>query len=280
MERYNLNKNDFSKLQFELKPLSNHFLKNKNLKPSKHDYFQIIWFKNSGNHYLDFEIVPHKDNTLFLINQNQTHHFCQNSSNEGYLIKFKDNFLSDFCTDILARFTISIFNEIEKNHIELTDSNSQIIEGIANNILQELTEKKENHLDIVLHQFLNMLYYIERIKNKQIQQAINTDFYKVVTFKKLIVKNFNQSLSIQEYASKLNISSKKLTLLSKKHTSLTPGNLIKELKILEAKRLLSNQNIHIKEIAFILGFDQPTYFTKFFKKATLVTPKQFQNEIP
>jgi AraC-like DNA-binding protein len=43
--------------------------------------------------------------------------------------------------------------------------------------------------------------------------------------------------------------------------------------------MLSNQNISIKEVAYSLGFNQPTYFTKFFKKDTKITPKQFQEQL-
>ena len=56
----------------------------------------------------------------------------------------------------------------------------------------------------------------------------------------------------------------------------TPANIIKGCKLLEAKRMLSNQNISIKEVAYALGFDDPTYFTKYFKKGTTYTPKEFQ----
>ncbi|WP_435264331.1 helix-turn-helix domain-containing protein [Tenacibaculum sp. nBUS_03] len=75
------------------------------------------------------------------------------------------------------------------------------------------------------------------------------------------------------------MSSKKLTTLTKQHTGLTPANLIKDIKILEAKRMLSNQDVSIKEVAYSLGFDQPTYFTKYFKKETQLTPKEFQHSI-
>ena len=60
----------------------------------------------------------------------------------------------------------------------------------------------------------------------------------------------------------------------------TPANIIQSVKILEAKRKLANKELSIQEIAFDLGFDQPTYFTKYFKKATGTTPKEFQSLLP
>lgn len=283
MKKYDLHKNDFSKLHFELKHLAPYFLRNKAKasKPHRHSFFQLLWFKTSGNHYIDYEIIKHPPNTLFLISKNQVHYFCPESSNEGYLFHFNDSFVSNYSLDLLSRFTVSIFNEISEPYINLANNDSRIIENICKDVLLELEEKKENYSHIIMHQFLGLLYKIERIKNEQIsfKTDANSDFYKIVKFKQEVIKDIDQQLSIEDFASRLGISTKKLTTLTKQYTSLTPGTLIKELKILEAKRILSHQDISIKEVAYSLGFDQPTYFTKFFKKETKLTPKQFQEQL-
>ncbi len=283
MEKYDLHKNDFSKLHFELKKISPYFLRNKQKasKPHRHSFYQLLWFRNSGKHYIDYEVIKHPANTLFLINKNQIHYFCADSSNEGFLFHFNDSFISNLNLDLLSRFTISIFNEIVEPYIILEDQNSRIIEDNAKRILTEFEEEKENYSHIILHQFLGLLYQIERIKNEQtpFKTDANSDFYKIVKFKQEVIKNIDEQLGLEEFASRLDISTKKLTALTKQYTSLTPGALIKELKILEAKRMLSHQDVSIKEIAYSLGFDQPTYFTKFFKKETKLTPKQFLQQV-
>ncbi len=283
MKKYDLHKDDFTKLHFELKALTPYFQRNKEKasKPHRHSFFQILWFKNSGNHYIDYEVVKHPANTLFLINRNQVHYFCPDSNNEGYLFHFNDSFISNLSLELLSRFSISIFNEIGDPHIFLGETDTKIIESMTCDLLQELEEEKTNYQQIAIHQFISLLYHIERIKKNSVSFNVdtNSDFSKVVKFKQLLIENVDQNLGIQDYSDRLGISSKHLTKLTKQHTSLTPANLIKELKILEAKRMLSSQNISIKEVAYSLGFDQPTYFTKFFKKEVSVTPKQFQERL-
>ncbi|MEO0572137.1 MAG: AraC family transcriptional regulator [Bacteroidota bacterium] len=284
MKKYDLHKNDFSKLHFELKALAPYFLryKEKASKPHRHSFFQLLWFRERGKHYIDYDVIEHPENTLFFINQNQVHYFCAESSNEGYLFHFNASFISNLSSELLSRFSISIFNEIGPPFVHLGIEEAELLEITSQIIIREFTEKKANYTDIIIHQFLGLLYRIERLKKKKVTYNIdsNSDFSKIVKFKQLIVHNVDQNLSIQEIAKELGLSSKKLTSLTKQHTGLTPTGLIKEMKILEAKRMLASKSASIKEIAYSLGFDQPTYFTKYFKKETTKTPKQFQELLP
>ena len=284
MEKYDLHKNDFSKLHFELKKQAPYFLRNKTKasKPHRHSFFQLLWFKEKGQHYIDYEVIEHAENTLFFINQNQVHYFCTESSNEGYLFHFNTSFISKLSSELPSRFSISIFNEMGPPFLSLAIEEVKLLEIISKSIMKELTEKKENYADIVMHQFLVLLYQIERLKREQTTFDIdsNSDFSKVVQFKQLIIEQFDQNFHIKEIAKELGLSPKKLNALIKQYTSLTPASLIKEMKILEAKRMLASKSRSIKEIAYSLGFDQPTYFTKYFKKETTKTPKQFQELLP
>ncbi|WP_109830663.1 helix-turn-helix domain-containing protein [Reichenbachiella versicolor] len=283
MKTYHLHKNDSSKLHFELKETKPYFFVNedKASKPHRHTFFQILWFKEEGRHYIDYEVIDHPANSVFLVNQNQVHYFCPESSNEGYLFHFNDSFISKLSMDLLFRFSVSIFSEIGQPFIHLTEGQVEKVGSITDSIMSELDDQEENFENIVMHQFLNLLFELERIKKKQTTYTIdsNSDFSIIVKFKQLIIENISQNLSIQDYSKQLGVSAKRLTSLTKQYTSLTPANQIKELKVLEAKRKLSNKNISIKEVAYSLGFDQPTYFTKFFKKETSTTPKQFQEQL-
>ena len=283
IKKYDLNKNDLSKLHFELKSAAPYFQKNieKASKPHRHSFYQIVWFKEKGNHYIDYEIISHPKNTLFLINKNQVHHFCPESKNEGYLFHFNDDFVSKYGQDILDRFLVSIFNEVTKNHIILSDHEMFNFASITDHILSEMELKESNYKDIIFHHFQTILLYIEQIKKKQddFDFKKNSDFSLIVRFKRLISERLNEFHNIDDYASSLNNSSKKLTSLSKQFLNNTPATVIKETKLLEAKRILSNQNTSIKEVGYLLGFDQATYFTKYFKKETGLTPKQFRESV-
>lgn len=283
MKKYDLHKNNFSKLHFELHSILPYYLNNKEKasRPHRHSFFQLLWFKNPGEHYVDYQVLQHPKNTLFAINQNQIHHFCRRSSNEGYLFHFNDSFISTIGLNILPRFILTIFNEIHSPYLVLTTAQSIFFKRLVKTIEIASDTKGENRSEIVMHQFMTLLYKVEEIKKEKFSFPLDlkSDFSTVVKFKQLIIQNIDQQLQITSYANALGISQKKLTSLTKEHTGSTPSTMIKGIKLLEAKRCLSEHKYTVKEIAYRLGFDQPTYFTKFFKKGTGLTPKQFQTQV-
>ena len=58
----------------------------------------------------------------------------------------------------------------------------------------------------------------------------------------------------------------------------SPLKIINERIVLEAKRQILHSTLSIKEVAFQLGFEDPSYFVKFFKRMTGKMPKEFKNE--
>lgn len=69
---------------------------------------------------------------------------------------------------------------------------------------------------------------------------------------------------------------KSLTAACKQTSGATPKQLIAQRLTLEAKRLLAHSKQSVHQIAFSLGFNEPTNFIKFFKKYTALTPRQFR----
>jgi AraC family transcriptional activator of pobA len=77
----------------------------------------------------------------------------------------------------------------------------------------------------------------------------------------------------------LSISKKTLNSIVKSEIGTTVSQTISDRIILEAKRKLTDSNSYINQIAFDLGFNDPYYFTKFFKKQVNCSPREFRNSI-
>ncbi len=280
INRYDLHKDDYSKLHFELYDAGSYLGKNQKPAsvPHRHSYYQLIWFKTAGRHFVDYEVIDHPQNSIFFISRNQIHHFCTESPNQGYLFHFNDFFINRAGAGLMERFSTTIFNTIGKGHLVLSAEEAQKMEQLTTLISSEVLNKGANYEQQVFHFFQAMLFQIERLLEKDVNLDIGTDpdFKLAADFKKLILDRIDTFLTIQDYAKALGTNSKKLTSVSKTFLMSTPAAVIKESRLLEAKRMLSNQNLSIKEIAYSLGFEDPTYFTKYFKRGTELTPREFQ----
>ena len=282
IKRYDLHKNDYSKLHFEIKSAKEYVHKyiDHATKPHRHSFYQVIWFRNAGNHYIDYEVIHHPENTLLFISKNQVHHFCENASNEGVLFHFNENFINTHELSMMERFLATVFNEIGTNYFQLSAKDAQKLETIATYIFDEIALNQKNYNDLVYHYFITILLDIERVKLQEHQYTKPTDnsLSLAISFKKLIREKADSFLSIQTFSTLLNTNTTKLNTACKTHLLDTPANIIKAYKIIEAKRMLSNQKTTIKQIAYALGFEEAGYFTKYFKKATGLKPKEFQQK--
>lgn len=96
-------------------------------------------------------------------------------------------------------------------------------------------------------------------------------------FLTLVQKYFRTERFLEFYAEKLDISSKHLSRSVKLQTGYSATEWIERFVILEAKVLLKSSNLNIQQIASELKFPSQSFFGKYFKKCTGMTPREFRN---
>lgn len=96
-------------------------------------------------------------------------------------------------------------------------------------------------------------------------------------FLALVQENFRKERFLDFYASKLEITPKHLSRTIKKQTGFTAVEWIERFVILESKVLLKSSNLNIQQIADELNFPSQSFFGKYFKKFTGMSPKEFRN---
>ena len=97
-------------------------------------------------------------------------------------------------------------------------------------------------------------------------------------FLEFVRGNFEHNHSLSDIAEKLGTTEAKLNEQSKQFTGKTAQNVIYGLIASEAKRLLTYRDLSVKEVAYRLGFNDPFYFSNFFKKHVQVSPKAYQHK--
>jgi two-component system response regulator YesN len=100
----------------------------------------------------------------------------------------------------------------------------------------------------------------------------------VENVKDYIKKHITQKLSLNDIAALYGISPNYLSALFKKYNSCGYSEYITEQKIAKAKRMLTEDNLKVYEVADALGFESAFYFSKVFKKVTGTSPSEYLNE--
>ncbi|MCM1337525.1 MAG: AraC family transcriptional regulator [Candidatus Amulumruptor caecigallinarius] len=98
------------------------------------------------------------------------------------------------------------------------------------------------------------------------------------TFMRLLQSHYTREHSIRFYADEMNLSAKYLSLLIKKVSGRLATEWIDDYVILEAKNLIKYSSMSIQEIAYALNFPNQSFFGKYFKRHTGLSPKAYRNQ--
>jgi AraC-like DNA-binding protein len=285
IEEFHYLKDKPQKRQFDIYDLAEYYQSNSehSSKPHTHSFYQIIWFiSKKGKHFIDFKDYQIQENSLFFISKNQVHYFEHRSDYKGYLIHFNESFILSNETDINFFLTYNIFNNSEKPFIQIHKNLKNQISSYFNQISIEVPNSSEFGNNSILSYLLkSMLLLIEREKRKSIKTETtkinqNSRFLK---FRDLLEKQFNKKWSVTDYAKELAISTKTLNAIIKIEMGKTVSQVINDRIILESKRKLTHTNAYINQIAYDLGFKDPYYFIKYFKKHVKCSPSEFRKSI-
>lgn len=270
--------------EFEIVDLSELYNKSKNILTHLHraGFYHIIWFKDCNvTHWVDFNPIKIKSNSLLFLNKDVVHRFDNKQKVKGKVLLFTDSF---FCktegdTKFLKRTVL--FNDIlEVSPLEIDNKLTQF-----NTILHLMTDESqllndEFQSNILQKLLYNFLLFAEREKHKigftKIKKGADLDY--VMLFKEILESDFKEQKQVNYYARKIIVTEKRLNLATTKILGKSPKELIDERVLLEAKRILAHTNDSIKEIAYHLGFEEPTNFIKYFKKNFSITPTEFREQ--
>nr|WP_140960313.1 AraC family transcriptional regulator [Flavobacterium jejuense] len=234
--------------------------------PHRHDFFSLVWFtKSSGINVIDFEEYEIKPNRLFFMQPKQVHNWSYSKESQGYILVFDAHFISEIPLEIM---NITFF-DLKPNSIKL-------LKVLLENLIEE-SKLNDNLREKSIVSGINfLLLHLTRItKDLELNKK-----YKPITllkFSKLVADTISKNLTVKDYADQLHLTVEKLNELCKENYGQNPKNIILEKKITEAKRLLYFTDLSIKEIAFQLGFEDSSYFSRIFKLKTKLSPSNFKS---
>ncbi|MPQ46708.1 helix-turn-helix domain-containing protein [Marinifilum sp. N1E240] len=276
---------DESKALFHIHKIQNmcEEVRKQNDVPHMHNYYTITWIKEGeaihSTKYVDYTL---RANSILFVPPGLMHRFIMNEHCNGYTITFDETFFSIKENGEGSVSDSTLFSNPDfKSIIHLDEVQVQIFQSIAGLMEREFNGESKYRHDMLYHQLKMFLLESRRIYEDQhdLDQSLNDEHpgSVIIKFKQLIDENYRDKKNVSSYADMLNLNPSCLNEISKKTTGVTAGELIRGRVIKEAKKMLFGSDLHTKEIAYDLGFQDPAYFSRFFKKYTNQTLSDFRS---
>jgi AraC-like DNA-binding protein/mannose-6-phosphate isomerase-like protein (cupin superfamily) len=246
--------------------------------PHRHSFYVICLIRSgSGIHVIDFEEFEVRPNRLFIVSPLQVHFWKLNTNTNISLVQFSERILNFNNESVSSLLSILIMN---RNYLDLSSDQSNEVLSIAKKLEQETVETDNFSADIILGYLIVLCRLIERMAEiKDVHNQIKSKGNKMQLFLELVEKNFTRNKGVSYCADELYITPNYLNMLSKKHFGKSASEMIASRIMLEAKKLLYHTTSDISQIAFELGYEDPSYFTRSFRRFERKTPSEFREEI-
>jgi AraC family transcriptional activator of pobA len=242
--------------------------------PARDSFYEIYWLKhNKPLHFVEDGKVKVKGDWMYLVPPFRIFPFDK-TGKEGLLIAFNRELL----VMEPKEYSLSLFRLFSRHGdfstLFMDEHNSGNLHVILRLLIDEYCEEPPN---VLLQRTLLKAFLLKLMSNRD-QELVspNVNEKRIYHFLLLLDHHFTTQRDVDFYASKLNLSSKRLNQILKERFNRTIGQLLKERIIIEAKHELFAGKGGVKEIAFKLGFYDASYFSRFFRKATGVSPEQYR----
>lgn len=242
------------------------------LAPRQRDYHELMWIEEGvANFLLDGDVYSIESNAFFVFPKGRIHQFLPKEAVKGQVIRFTEDVLDDY-----PRLLFSKFNQVSQ--VKISIENQTIFAYLFKVLSLEYTIQP-TYSPVLTNLLKTIIYKLDDIKQRQLActttaAKINLDVFD--RFQLLLDEYITQETAIAFYAEKLHLSQRQLGNIVKQVLNKPTSVVIAERLLIACKRQLLYTNHPISQVAYSMGFEDNSYFTKFFKKHTQQTPKEYR----
>jgi AraC-like DNA-binding protein len=237
-------------------------------------YFFIFMIDGMTSHGVDLERFEVKNNELLFILPHQIHRLPTTKQGTDY---YKLGF-DEACLSLLPRQYPFLINPLNSQKIKFTPAAALRLKLIFEMLLGLLREM-DTDPELILAHLNTLLTEINTAYFSTDKYLADDNLSKYIRFKLMVESNLTDHPTIIDIAEKLTLNPNSLYNIVKHYSGVSPKEFITNRLILEAKRRLYYSRSSIKELAYDLGFNDPEYFSRLFKKVTGKTIAMFVQDL-
>ena len=248
--------------------------------PHRHDFFyEVLYIKQgSGTYHIDFHEYEISPESIFFVSPGQVHEITFSEDIYGYIFFLNtDEFLPIDRNETFYWLFDQLNYKIDSSRMEIL--HHQKLEWLFKDAIENYLAEDKYTDSICKNNLSSILLYCSRLYENvnPILSKKGKGFELIRNFKDLISKHYIDNLSVSQYAEKLSITPNHLNETTKQLTGLNANSLINNKVLVEVKRLLAYTEDDITGISYKFNFKDQSYFSRFFKGKTGMSPKDFRN---
>lgn len=194
----------------------------------------------------------------------------------------------------LGLTNINIFNNCKKDFIDIGDKNVLTLNTYKDEILktcQDIVDEQKNHKQtspfMLKSLVMKVLVLLHREINEEIPNLNSQEFSFKSREKKVLVEsitkylneNYTEDISLYTLSKNMYLSPVYISKIFKELMGDSPINYLIQIRLIKAKNLLEDSKLSIKTIAKMVGYNDPYYFSKLYKKYYGISPNKARKTI-
>ncbi|WP_201983296.1 helix-turn-helix transcriptional regulator [Hymenobacter rubidus] len=245
--------------------------------PHAHDFYLLLYIgEGGGTHTIDLVTYALRPGSLFFLAPGQVHHWRLAAGTRGFVVFFDTDFFL-FRYPGSRLYAYPFFDAAHAPVLYLPAGEAEI-GPLFGRLYAEYAAPQANQAE-VFRSYLHLCLELAA-RHYPTQPAAETTLaqQQIRQFGALLNQHYRTQRSVRDYADLLHISANHLNALCRRQLNKTASALVHERVITEAQRLLSHSALSVAQVAYELGFEDASYFVRYFRKYAGTTPEAFRQQ--
>ena len=250
-------------------------------RPHYHGFFQLFLLVGQAEVMHDFHEFTAKGATLVFMSPGQVHTAHPARGMRGTTVSFTQEFFDGGTPPPSRLLGYPFFFPAEvKPWLTVPRDEVAWMREFFEELQREFTQQRSGAAEMLRAQLHMLLVRVNRLYQRlHPEREVSRAALLARQFHLAVEQHFRTLHEVPDYAKLLGVTANHLHDVVREETGRTAGELIRGRRLLDAKRQLAHSDLDVSEIAYDLGFRDPSYFSRFFRRDAGVTPAAFREEI-
>lgn len=244
-------------------------------------YAILMIMSGESKYVVDFNQIVVREGDVVIIYPGQVFHCLTPRQVEGVMISFSEKYFEDHSNTECFKGSLHTLKTLSQaTHLSISAKRREDVYSLLRLMEMNDSNSSEEKFTLIRQHLLSALFQVLKFESQRIElhEVVGAECKLAMRFKNLVQQRISIKNNVEYFCNELNVSKSTLQKATRVVFQKSPKDIIQKVLLLEAQRLLYISKNRVQEIAYLLGFTDPTNFTKFFKKSVGRTPEAFRKQ--